>query len=71
MNDSKLGYSVKEAAKAIGIGVSKLKEEMYQGRIRYIKIGTRVVIPHWSLEERLRPENVELVNERGRVLTKE
>ena len=38
MNDSKLGYRVTEAAKAIGIGVSKLKEEMYQGRIKYIKV---------------------------------
>ena len=71
MDDSKLGYSVKEAAQCLSISVWKLKEEMYQGRIRYIKIGTRVVIPHWSLEERLRPENAELVNERGRVLTKE
>ena len=72
MDDSKLGYSVKEAAKAIGIGVSKLKEEMYQGRIRYIKVGTRVVIPRWALEERLRPENAKLVNgEWDRVLTKE
>ena len=56
MNDSKLGYRVTEAAEAIGISVSKLKEEMYQGRIKYIKIGTRVVIPRWALEERLRPE---------------
>ena len=48
MND-KLGYRVTEAAKAIGIGVSKLKEEMYQGRIKYIKIGTRVVIPRGGL----------------------
>ena len=37
MNDSKLGYSVKEAAACLSIGVSKLKQEMYQGRIRYIK----------------------------------
>ncbi len=71
MDDSKLGYRIKEAAKAIGISEWKLKEEMYQGRIRYIKIGSRVVIPRWSLEERLRPENAELVNEWDRVLAKE
>ncbi len=64
MNDSKLGYRVKEAAACLSIGVWKLKQEMYQGRIRYIKgSGSRVVIPRWSLEERLRPENTELVNE--------
>ena len=71
MNDSKLGYSVKEAAQAIGIGVSKLKEEMYQGRIRYIKIGSRVVIPRWALEERLREELAQPVNEGDRLLAKE
>ena len=70
MND-KLGYRVTEAAKAIGIGVSKLKEEMYQGRIKYIKIGTRVVIPRWSLEERLREELAQPVNEGDRLLAKE
>ena len=69
--DDKLGYSVKEAAKAIGIGVSKLKEEMYQGRIRYIKIGTRVVIPRWSLEERLRPQLAEPVDELTHLLAKD
>ena len=52
----KLGYSIKEAAESLSISVWKLKEEMYQGRIKYIKIGTRVVIPRWALEERLRSE---------------
>ena len=61
MDDSKLGYRIPEAAKAICISVSKLKEEMYQGRIRYIKIGRRVVIPRWALEERLRPEAMKLL----------
>ena len=71
MDDSKLGYRVTEAAKAIGISVSKLKEEMYQGRIRYIKIGSCVVIPRWSLEERLRPELVQPIDELARLLAKE
>ena len=69
--DDKLGYRITEAAKAIGIGVSKLKEEMYQGRIRYIKIGTRVVIPRWSLEERLRPQLAEPVDELTHLLAKD
>ena len=55
MND-KLGYSIKEAAESLSISVWKFKDEMYKGRIKYIKIGTRVVIPRWALEERLRPE---------------
>ena len=70
MND-KLGYRVTEAAKAIGIGVWKLKEEMYQGRIKYIKIGRCVVIPRWALEERLREELAQPVNEGDRLLAKE
>ena len=47
--------------KALSIGVWLLKKEMYQGHIRYIKIGRRVVIPRWVLEERLRPEAVKLL----------
>ncbi len=71
MDDSKLGYTVKEAADSLGISTWKLKEEMYQGRIRYIKIGTRVVIPRWALEERLRPQLAEPVDELTHLLAKE
>ena len=60
MND-KLGYRIPEAAECLSISVWKLKEEMYQGRIKYIKIGRRVVIPRWALEERLRPEAMKLL----------
>ena len=56
MDDSKLGYRIPEAAEALSISVWKFKQEMYQGHIKYIKIGRRVVIPRWALEERLRPE---------------
>ncbi len=61
----KLGFTVKEAAEALTIAVSTLKEEMYQGRVKYIKIGRRVVIPRWALEERLREELAQPVNEGG------
>ena len=70
MND-KLGFTVREAADSLGISVWKLKEEMYQGRIRYIKIGTRVVIPRWALEERLGPQLAEPVDELTHLLAKE
>ena len=52
-----MGYSISEAAEALGIGASLMKEELYSGRVFYTKIGKRVVIPRWALEERLaRPE---------------
>ena len=70
MND-KLGFTVREAADSLGISVWKIKEEMYQGRIRYIKIGTRVVIPRWALEERLRPQLAEPVDELTHLLANE
>ena len=56
MDDSKLGYRIPEAPECLSISAWKFKEEMYQGRIKYIKIGRRVVIPRWALEERLRTE---------------
>ncbi len=36
MND-KLGYRIPEAAECLSISVWKIKDEMYQGRIEYIK----------------------------------
>ena len=70
MND-KLGYSIKEAAESLSISVWKFKDEMYKGRIKYIKIGTRVVIPRWALEERLGPQLAEPVDELSQLLAKE
>ena len=62
----KLGYSIKEAAESLSISVWKIKDEMYQGRIEYKKIGTRVVIPRWALEERLRPEAMKAIADEDR-----
>ena len=55
----KLAYSVKEAAEALSIGVSTLKEEICQGRITTVKFGRRTVVPRWALEERLRRPSVD------------
>ena len=44
---------------------------MYQGRVKYIKIGTCVVIPRWALEERLRPEMAQPTDELARLSAKE
>ncbi|MBI2843047.1 MAG: helix-turn-helix domain-containing protein [Armatimonadetes bacterium] len=46
----KLAYSIPEAAAALGIGVSLLKEMLYCSRIRSVKIGKRRVIPRRELE---------------------
>ena len=49
----RMAYSVVEAATVLGIGVSKLKEEIYQGGIQSAKFGRRVIVPRWALDERL------------------
>ena len=59
MDDSKLAYTVEEAAKALSISPWLVREEMVQKRIKFVKICRRVVIPRWSLEERLRPTESE------------
>ena len=56
MND-KLAYSVKEAAEALCISQWQVREEVHRGRIRAKKVGTRVIIPRWAIEEWLKPED--------------
>lgn len=56
----KLAYSIAEAAYALGISASVLKQELYEGRIYSVKFGTRRVVPRWALEQRLgKPDAVE------------
>ena len=50
----RLAYTMSEAAEALGVSLWVIKKEMYEGRIVGVKFGTRVVIPRWSLEQRLR-----------------
>ncbi|MEM9611663.1 MAG: helix-turn-helix domain-containing protein [Actinomycetota bacterium] len=38
-------YSVPDAAKLLGIGRSQLYELMTAGRVQYVKLGTRRLIP--------------------------
>lgn len=51
--NSKLAYSIPEAANAISIGRSKLYELIAEGRIETRKIGRRTVIPAASLHRLL------------------
>ena len=50
----RLAYTMSEAAEALGVSLWVIKKELYEGRIVGVKFGTRVVIPRWSLEQRLR-----------------
>ena len=49
----KLAYSIDEAATALSLSRSAVKEEIYQGRIEFKRVGRRVLIPKWSLENYL------------------
>jgi excisionase family DNA binding protein len=58
-------HTVRQAAQITNVGQNALRNEIAAGRIRVIKIGRRIVIPDWSLEEWLRtaivaPETVML-----------
>jgi excisionase family DNA binding protein len=44
MPDSRISYSVNEAAKAAGIGLTKLREEIRENRLIARKLGKRTLI---------------------------
>ena len=47
----KLAYSIDEAAEALSLSRSAVKELVYQGRIKVVRVGRRVLIPKWALDE--------------------
>ena len=49
----RMTYSVKEAGDLLGISTWLVRRECASGNIHSIRIGNRVVIPCWSLKERL------------------
>lgn len=49
----KRAYSIKEAAKYLGVSKRTVERELAQGRLKAVKFGSRVVVPRWALEERL------------------
>ncbi len=49
----RLAYTVKEAAAALGVSEWMVREEINQKRIFSVKMGSRLLIPRWALEERL------------------
>ena len=49
----RLAYTVKEAATALGVSEWMVREEVRQQRIHSVKMGARLLIPRWALEQRL------------------
>ncbi|HWR41397.1 MAG TPA: hypothetical protein VN611_18035 [Patescibacteria group bacterium] len=54
----RLGFSVAEAALAVGVSSWLLYEEMKQGNITYSQLHGRKVIPKWALEEYIKRHEV-------------
>ena len=51
----KLAYSVKEVAQMLGLSEWKVRELCYQGEIRSLKAGGRLLIPKVAVDEFLNP----------------
>ena len=49
----RLAYSVREAAEAIGISQTKMREMCLQGEVFSLKLNGRRIVPRWALEELL------------------
>ena len=52
-HDTKLAYSIKEAASALSLGRSRIYELLNEGKLESRKIGKRTVIPTASLHRLL------------------
>lgn len=57
----KLCYSVKEAAKVIGVSYSILYREIHEGRFPYIRVGCRILIPDELLRDYIHDKVMEVV----------
>jgi excisionase family DNA binding protein len=53
---SRIAYRVKEAAEAIGLGRSTLYEMMKEGKLRFVKVNNRRLIPADALMALIHPE---------------
>ncbi len=56
MSNAKINLSRKEAAEALGIGMSKLWSLTVSGEIPHIKVGRRVLYPIAELERWVRKQ---------------
>lgn len=53
-SDSKLAFSVKEAAQAIGVSTFLIREMIAQERLRCVRLNTRILIRREVLEDLLK-----------------
>lgn len=51
MTIEKMAFSIDEAAEALGLSSSAVKEVIYAGQIKIVRVGRRVLIPRWALTE--------------------
>ena len=49
----RIAYTVKEAAAALGVSEWMVREELSRKTLFSVKMGARLLIPRWALEERL------------------
>jgi excisionase family DNA binding protein len=49
--NEKMGYTVNEAATVSGIKRTNLRRLIKEKQVKHIRIGTRIIIPRWALEE--------------------
>ena len=47
----KIVYQISDLQKILGLSRSSVSTLIYLGRIKSIKVGRRVLIPHWALQE--------------------
>ena len=47
----KLAYSITEAAEAMSLSRSAVKELIYQSKLKSLRVGRRRIIPRWALEQ--------------------
>lgn len=47
----KLAYSIDEAAAALSLSRNSVKELVYQQRLKSVRVGRRVLIPRWAIDQ--------------------
>lgn len=48
-------YNIKEGSTVVGVSPNTFKKLLNSGKVRFIRVGRRVLIPHKAIEEFLNP----------------
>ena len=54
----KLGLSIQEAAHLLGLGRNKFLDLIHAGKVRYVRVGRRIIVPRQALEDFLDSESM-------------